>query len=54
MFETASFETDILAIAHFHGSISTTQPSLIIELVVILTVYLRTQLICLRQIHACL
>ena len=51
VFETAAFEVDVLSIAQFHGSIGTSEPSLVVEFVVIGTVYLRTQFIGFRQIH---
>ena len=54
MTEGASFETDILTPADFNSGIGTSQPSLVVELVVVRTVYLRTKLVGLRQIHTCL
>ena len=54
MLEAAPLEVDILSIAQLHGSICTPQPSLIVQLVVVGTVNLRTQLVSLSQIHASL
>ena len=42
VFEAASLEVAVLGIAQFHGSIGTAQPALVVELVVVGTVYLWT------------
>ena len=52
--EMTPFKTDVLCMSDFYSRIGTTQPTLIVKLVVILAVNLRTQLIGLRQVHACL
>ena len=54
MFETATIEVDVLGISDLNSSISTTQPTLIVELVVVLAVFLWTEFIGLGQKHASL
>ncbi len=54
MFKSATFEIDVFCIAQLHSSSGTSQPPLIVELVVVWAVNLWAQLIGLRQIHACL
>ena len=54
MLETAAIEVTVFCVAQFHGGIGTSQPSLVVQFVVVGTVNLRTQLIGLHQIHACL
>ena len=54
MLKAATVEVDVFRIAQLYGSIGTTEPSLVVELVVVGTVNLWAQLVSLGQVHACL
>ena len=54
MLETALVEVDVLSVAQFNSGVSTTEPALIVELVVVGTVNLRAELVGFSEIHACL
>ena len=52
--KAAAVEATIFCVTQFHGSIGTSQPSLVVQFMIVGTVNLRTQFIGLHQIHACL
>ena len=54
MLKAAAVEVAVLGMAQLHSGVGTSQPALVVELMIVDTVYLRAQLIGLQEVHACL
>ena len=54
MFEATAVEVDVLSVAQFNSGVGTTEPALIVELVVVGTVNLWAELVCFSEVHASL
>ena len=54
VFEATAVEVDVLSVAQFNSGVGTTEPALIVELVVVGTVNLWAELVCFSEVHASL